>query len=165
MSESRKIREKIREIAGSNGIAHFTAYVTKVSDSDCTIKIGDLEIEHVKLFSIDTKGSLTIKPKVNTVVTVADLSDGQLRDLTLVKVDIPETIKYSENGLEVEIDSVEKKIDIKNSSISLTKLFTELYDIISKLTVSTPNGPSGTPLPPTITSLEKFKTDFQTLLK
>jgi hypothetical protein len=166
MTEAREIREKLRAIAETGKAAPFRiGEVTKVSDTDCSVMIGELEITGVKLFSIIDQGGLLVKPKKGSMVTMVDLSNGLLRDLVVVKTDHAGKILYEENGLTVEIDSVSKKVDISNSSISLTKLMTSVYDIISKLTVSTPNGPSGTPLPPTITALEKFKTDFQQLLK
>jgi hypothetical protein len=167
MSELRTIREHIRDISGLKdlGAPFFTATVTKVSDTDCSVMYGALELSGVKLFSIGDPGTFLVKPKKGSLVTVADLSQGKLRDLVIIKADKVELIKYAENGLTVEIDSVSKKVDISNNTTSLTKLMTAVYDIISKLTVSTPNGPSGTPLPPTVMALEKFKTDFQTLLK
>jgi hypothetical protein len=166
MTEFREIREKLRSIAETGQSAPFRiAEVTKVTDSDCSIMIGELEITGVKLFSIIAPGGLLIKPKVGSMVTVIDLSNGLLRDLLLVKVDHAELISYDQDGLTVEIDSVSKKVDISNKTTSISKLMGQVADIISKLTVSTPNGPSGTPLPPTITALEKFKTDYQQLLK
>ena len=167
MSDLRTIRQHIRDIAGVNdlGSPFLTGMVSKVSETDCSVMIGALELTGVRLFSIGNPGAMLIKPKKGSMVTVADLSQGKLRDLMIIKADQVELIKYNENGLVVEIDSVTKKIDIKNDSISLNQLMTSVYDIISKLTVSTPNGPSGTPLPPTVTALEKFKTDFQNLLK
>ncbi|MCX6266856.1 MAG: hypothetical protein NTW16_05790 [Bacteroidetes bacterium] len=167
MSELHEIRDRIRNISGIKelGAPFFTAEVTEVSDNDCSVIYGTTTLTKVKLFSIGEAGKLLIKPKVGSKVTVADLSQGKLRDLIIIKADEVELIKYDQDGLVVEIDSVAKKINIKNDSTSLTKLMTSVYDIISKLTVSTPNGPSGTPLPPTVTALEKFKTDFQNLLK
>lgn len=166
MSDARRIREHIRQISeAGQHVAHFVAEVTKVSNTDCTVKLGELELEGVRLFSVDAAGTLLVKPKKGTKVTVADLSGGRLRDMELVKVDSPELIKYESNGLVVAIDSTSKKVDIHNNTTGMKALMTAVYDIISKLTVSTPNGPSGTPLPPTITALEKFKKDFETLLK
>lgn len=166
MTEYRDIREKLRSIAETGKAVPFrVGEVTKVSDKECSVMIGTLEITGVKLFSVIDQGGLLIKPKKGTMVTMVDLSNGLLRDLVVIKTDHAEKVLYDQDGLIVEIDSTSGKIDISNRSTSLTKLLTSLYDIISKLTVSTPNGPSGTPLPPTITALEKFKTDFQQLLK
>lgn len=166
MSDVRKIREYVRRISEAGRyVAHFVAEVKSVSGPSCTVLLGDLELEGVRLFSVDNAGTLLIKPKAGSKVTVADLSGGQLRDMELVKVDSPELIAYAMNGLVVEIDSTTKKVDIHNSSVSLSGLMTSVYEIISKLTVSTPNGASGTPLPPTVQALEKFKQDFGTLLK
>ena len=167
MSDLREIRQRIRDISGLNdlGAPFLTATVTKVTNKDCSVMYGALELTEVKLFSTGEAGKLLIKPKVGSNVTVADLSQGKLRDLVIIKADQVELIKYTQDGLVVEIDSVAGKVDIKNDKTSMTKLFASLCDIISKITVSTPNGPSGTPLPPTITSIEKFKTDYKTLLK
>jgi hypothetical protein len=167
MSELREIRQRIRDISGLNdlGAPFFTATVTSVTDKDCSVMFGTLELTGVKLFSIGAPGTMLIKPKKDSTVTVADLSQGKLRDLVIIKADEVELIKYDQDGLVVEIDSVSGKVDVKNDKTSLTKLMTSIHDIISKLQVSTPNGPSGTPLPPTVTALEKFKTDFQNLLK
>jgi hypothetical protein len=167
MSDLREIRQRIRDISGLNDLGQpfFIATVTKVSDKDCSVMYGTLELSEVKLFSIIDPGKLLIKPKVGSMVIVADLSQGKLRDLAIIKADEVELIKYDQDGLVVEIDSVAKKVNIKNNTTSLTKLFASVSDIISKLTVSTPNGPSGTPLPPTIAAIEKFKMDYQSLLK
>ena len=167
MSDIRNIREHIQNISGLKdlGKPFFTAEVSSVTDTDCSIMYGTLELTGVKLFSIGSAGKLLVKPKKGSKVTVADLSQGKLRDLVIIKADEVELIRYDQDGLTFEIDSLSKKIDIKNDTVSLTKIFGSLADIISKLTVSTPNGPSGTPLPPTLAAIEKFKTDFQTLLK
>lgn len=167
MNEAREIRESIRKISGFGDIGNslFTAEVIDTSETSCTIELGEMKLKDVRLFSVEAAGKLLLKPKIGSKVTVADLSMGALRDLQVIKADEVELIRFSQDNLVIEIDSVSKKVDVSNPTTSLTKLFTALYDIISKLTVSTPNGPSGTPLPPTITSLEKFKTDFQKLLK
>lgn len=179
-----KIREAIQRIAGTYqpGSVLFTAEVTAVTETDCTIKIGEMEVTGVKLFSIEEAGNLLVKPVVNTMVTVADLSGGQLRDLVVIKVDKVELVKYEQDGLIVLIDSVNKivkvengltmlidggdsKASVSNDNASLKDLFASIADILQTLTVSTPAGPSGTPLPPTIQKITQLNTDLNNLLK
>ena len=147
------------------GPPFFTAQVTAVGEADCSVLHGAMTLSGVKLFSSGQPGKLLIKPKVGSMVTVADFSQGKLRDLTVIKADEVELIKYDQDGLTVEIDSVSKMVDIKNNTTSLSKLFASVADIISGITVSTPMGNSGTPLLPTTLLIEKFKMDFQSLLK
>lgn len=162
-----EIREYIRQIAGAGkatGAVVFSAEVTAVTDQDCTVKLGDLELTKVRLFSQATEtGNILLKPKVGTMATV--LSDPELRDLHLIQADKITSVKFEENGLVIEYDSETKKVDIKNDQVGLKDLFQAVADIIKQLTVSTPAGPSGPPLPPTISQITQFETDFKLLLK
>lgn len=162
-----KIREAIQRIAGTYqpGAVLFTAEVISVAETECTIMIGETKVSGVKLFSVEEAGNLLIKPVINTMVTVADLSAGQLRDLVIVKVDKVELIHFVQDGLTIEIDSTTGKVDIRNKEISFNELMQTMADIIKGLTVSTPAGPSGTPLPPTLQAVTKFETNFKKLLK
>ncbi|KAF0203156.1 MAG: hypothetical protein FD170_1428, partial [Bacteroidetes bacterium] len=145
----------------------FTAEVVSVTDVDCTVKLADLEITGVKLFSIGAEGKNTIKPAKGSMVTVLDLSNGKLRDLCLVKVDEPEFIKFDLDGLVLELDAMTGKADISSGRVSLKSLFESLATILTSLKVAVlaPNAPSGTITPDTLTLVNKFKTDFKALLK
>lgn len=167
MNEARTIRESIRKIAGLSdlGSSVFTAEVKSVTDTECTVLYGSLEITGVKLFSISSAGKLLIKPKKGCMVTIADLSGGELRDLVMIKADEVELIRYNQDNLVVEIDSVSKKVDISNASTSLTKIMDALYDLLQSFKVLTPQGPSEGLQVDTMTGLEQFKTTYQQLLK
>ena len=168
MNEIKQLREDIKRIAGTYkpGDVVFVAEVIEVSQSSCNIKIGELTLTNVKFFSqSSSSGNIIFLPKVGSKVTVVDYSSGNLRDLQVISSDQITSIKFIENGLTIEFDSNTKKIDIKNETISLKDLFQSLTDIIKQLTVATPAGPSGTPLPPTISSLTQFETSFKNLLK
>lgn len=166
MSEHQKIREMIRRIASAGeSVWHFTAEVKSSDDALCTVMLGDLELTGVRLFSIDDAGTLMIKPGVKSTVTVADLSGGQLRDLVLVKVDDPERILYSRQGLVVDIDSKAGKVNVANSSTSLTKILDDLYDLLKTFKVLTPQGPSEGLQVDTTVKLEQLKTTYKKLLK
>lgn len=160
-------REFIKRIAGtfSSGGSLFIAQVTKVDGITCTIMLGELEISDVRIFSVEQQGNLTVKPLEGSMALVADLSSGKLRDLVILQADKVELIKYEENSLVIEIDSESKKLDIKNDQVGLKDLFQAVADIIKQLTVSTPAGPSGTPLPPTVQAVTQYETNFKKLLK
>ncbi len=162
-----QIREALQHITGTYkpGRLLFVAEITEVADADCSIKLGDTTLTKVKFFSIAEAGNLLYKPIVGSMALVADLSSGQLRDLIIVSVDKVELIRYEENGVVIEIDSQSKKLDIKNDQIGLKDLFQAVADIVKQLTVSTPSGPSGTPLPPTVQAVTQFETNFKKLLK
>lgn len=167
MSSEREIREAIQKIAGAQGASAFTAEVVSVTDTDCTVKLSDLEISGVKLFSIGVEGKNTIKPAKGTMVTVLDLSNGKLRDLVLVKVDEPELIRFDLDGLVMELDATTGKIDVSSGGISLKSLLNSIATIIQglKVGVLAPNSISGPVSPDTIALVNKFKADFNTLLK
>lgn len=168
MNDIREIRENIQRLAGTYrpGDVVFVAEVTEVSDTDCTVKIGDLLLTKVRYYSQGSEaGNMLMRPVVGSKATIADFSSGKMRDLQIITCDKVDLVKFEENGLTIEIDSASKKIDIKNDQVGLKDLLQSVADIIKQLTVSTPAGPSGTPLPPTLQQITTFETDFKKLLK
>lgn len=83
-----QIRRKLEEIAGSTveGTALFTAQVKSVEGETCTVIVGGLEVPDVLLTPADegADGKLVITPRQGSMVTVADLSGGELRRLAVV---------------------------------------------------------------------------------
>lgn len=57
------------------------------------------------------------------------------------------------------------KASLKNSSSDLKTILNDILNAIQNLTVSTPMGPSGTPLPPTVQAIEKCVQDLNNLLQ
>lgn len=57
------------------------------------------------------------------------------------------------------------KASLKNASNDLKTLLNDILNIIQNLTVSTPMGPSGTPLPPTFQAVHQAVQDLNNLLK
>ena len=168
MSGIKEIREQIQRIAGTYkpGDVAFVAEVTAVTNTDCTVKLGEMELTKVRLFAQSSDaGNVLFLPKVGSKVTIADFSRGQLRDLQVISCDKITSFTFVEGGLTIEFDSEAKKVDIKNETVSLKGLFQSLADIIKQITVATPTGPSGTPLPPTIQAVTQFETSFNSLLK
>jgi len=167
MNRLEEIKASIQQIARTNqqlGIV-FTAEVVSANEATADVQFGDFIFTGVKLFSIEAAGGLLVKPKLGSTVTVLDLSEGKYRDMVIIKCDTPELVKMEINGLVVEIDGVSGKIGMKASGISLLDLMNSIASIVKGLTVSTPAGPSGTPLPPTLQAVNRFETDFKQFLK
>lgn len=57
------------------------------------------------------------------------------------------------------------KLLVKNEQVSFFSIMTDLADLLKQLKVSTPNGPSGTPLPASIQAITKFETDLGKILE
>lgn len=166
MNRLNDIKESLTHIAGKAQTSHvFTAEVVSATDTTADVLYNDMKLTGVKLFSILASGGLLVKPAAGSTVTVLDMSRGQLRDLVIVKVDTPELITMNLNSLAIEADAVAGKVAVSASGVSLIDLMASLANIIKQLTVSTPAGPSGTPLPPTLQQVTQFETDFKKLLK
>lgn len=162
-----EIREKIKAIAGSPGVVMFTAEVTAVRDSFCTVEYGGNKYNDVMLFSVGQQGKFLLKPAIGSMVTVADLSGGLKRDLCLLRIDKLERLRIEHNGLIFEIDGQAAKIDMSNKTVSLSSIFEKLAEILKTLKVSvlSPNAPSGTITPDTIALVNSFEMEFKSLLK
>ncbi len=166
MDKLSEIKALIKEIAGTSSNLLFTAKVERVEGDTCTVKLSDsLSIPFVRLKATEgVEQGLLLTPKEGSKVTLLS-SSGKLDDLTVIKVDEVNSIQYKQDGLDVLIDSEDKKVCIKNEQVSLLDLMQSLSDIIKNIKVSTGTGPSGTPLPDTISQLQQFETQFQQLLK
>ncbi len=170
MSGISEIKEALQHIAGGRRMQMFTAEVSASStsstssDAVVSVKYGEMVLTGVKLFSISAAGGLLVQPAVGSKVTVADMSGGEFRDLVIVKVDNPALIRFEHNGMLVEFDG-EDKMTLEANGVSLKSLLDNIAGVIEQLTVATPAGPSGTPLPPTLQALQQFKTDVSKLFK
>lgn len=166
MSGVAEIKKLLREVVGVNPNLPVVGVVKSVGGDSCTVTLASgLDVSDVKLKA--TMGGddyVVLTPKVGSIVTMLSLS-GDVNNMVVVKMDEAEKMEYNQNGLVILADSTDGKVSIKNKSVSLFEILTDLKTLISQLTVSTPNGPSGTPLPPTIAALEQFETKFKQLLK
>lgn len=142
----------------------FTAEVISTSSTTADVQYGEMTFTGVKLFSIAAAGGLLVQPAVGSKVTVVDMSGGEFRDLVIVKVDTAALIRFEHNGMLVEFDG-EDKMTLEANGVNLGALLENIAQIIEQLTVATPAGPSGTPLPPTLQALTMFKNDIKKLFK
>ena len=87
MDRSKEIKEVIKSIAGVPGMMFVMGKVESVGDETCSVKIADrLVINDVRLnASADGNAdNILIKPKVGSMVMMADLSGGELRSLVVI---------------------------------------------------------------------------------
>ncbi|SEG39515.1 hypothetical protein SAMN05421847_2191 [Halpernia humi] len=161
-----QLKENIRGIVAANPNLPIDGIVTKIEGDTCSVKLADgFEISDIRLkATADGENNFLIIPKINSRVLMLS-ADGTIGNLTMIKCDVAEKIIFNENGLNVEIDSTEGKIKVENDETSFTDLFQQLVDLLKTLKVFTPVGPSGIPLPDSILKIEKFETDFKTILK
>lgn len=150
----------------TNTLPLINAEVVSIEGESCTVKIDELIIDEVRLKATinGSNNKVIVQPKIGTMVLIGSLT-GDLKDLAVLSVDEIEKLLYEQDDLKIEIDSTDKKIKIENDQVGLKSLFQSLTDLLKQFKVFTSTGPSGTPLPTTITSLTQFENDFKKLLK
>lgn len=161
-----EVKRLIREIVGAVPNLPIQAVVTKVKGFTISAKIGELEIDNILLKTqIENNDNFMVqRPKVGSPVTLLSV-DGTLNSLQVVKINEVEEFEYHHNGLTVKLDGKDGKLIVKNETVDLYQLMSDLAAIVKELKVYTAVGPSGTPLPDTIARVTKFEQDFKQLLK
>lgn len=166
MAELSEIKKLLREVVGANPNLPITGTVKSVENDTCTVElINGFTISDVKLkATVGGNNHIITTPKVGSSVKMLSLSEAG-DNFTVIKIDELEKLEYKQDGLELVVDSTDGKVSVKNGEASLFGVFKDLSALLKQLKVSTPNGPSGTPLPPTIQAISKFETDLGKLLK
>ncbi len=161
-----EVKRMIREIVGAVPNLPIQAVVTKVENFTISAKIGELEIDNILLKTqVENNDNFMVqRPKVGSPVTLLSV-DGTLNSLQVVKINEVEEFEYHHNGLTVKLDGKDGKLIVKNETVDLYQLMSDLAAIVKELKVYTAVGPSGTPLPDTIARVTKFEQDFKQLLK
>lgn len=100
-----EIAKALRQIVGRDGNSApiFTGEVKSVEGETCTVLIGELEVPDVLLTPADDgkDGKLIITPKTGSMVTVADLSGGELRHLSVVQWGEVEKMSLTADSIEL----------------------------------------------------------------
>lgn len=149
-----EIARQLRAIVGAEGAAPiFTGEVKSVDGETCTVLVGELEVPDVLLTPADdgNGGKLTITPKTGSMVTVADLSGGDLRHMTVIQWGEVEKITGKFDSIELNggdnggLVNVEK---LKNNLNSLKRYVEAMKSAIgtgftSVGAGSAANGPAG----------------------
>lgn len=118
MDKSSKIRELLRKVSGTDKpLFNFRLMeVVSVNGDLCTAKIDEFEIPDIRLASIEggSENGILITPSVGSIVTVADLSCGELRELAVVGYSEIDSIRMHKEDTTVTLDG--KVVDIKVGS-------------------------------------------------
>ena len=138
MAKGSEVRDVIRKICGvdNQGLIFFNAEVVTVDDETCTVKRNGIEHTDVRLAAVvdgNTK-NLLIKPKVGSMVLIADLSEGLMRDLAIIGWSEVETITI--NG--GDLGGLTKTKVLKTQLDKLTKRVDALISAINGAPVATP---------------------------
>lgn len=168
MDKYKKLSELLTRHNSSNWKAMpiFNAVVKSIQGESCTVEVDGLEIDEVRLKATinGEANKIIIEPKVGSMVLIGSLT-GDLKDLAVLRGDQVSKIIYQQDGLDILIDSTDKKIQVQNGSTSLYEIFQALVDLLKEFKVYTPAGPSGTPLPDTVAAITAFETNFKMILK
>lgn len=151
-----QIAQKVKQIVGGSEAIIFPAEVKSVDDTTCTILIGDLQLSDVRLRAVinDEEDKLLITPAVGSQVLVADLSNGQFRDLAVLTYSEPEKIdvKIGETAISVKDGLVEFNGGGNNGLVNISDLTQKLNNFENKVNelitvlsgISVTLAPSGT---------------------
>jgi hypothetical protein len=167
MDNIQKIASFLKEISANQPMSVIIADVVSIEKDTCTVKLSTgLELPDIRLKSIidDSGDYFVLTPMEKSKVWLLSISGG-LDDLMVIKIDKLKSFEIKQKGMHFLIDTTDGKFIIKNDKADLLTIFSDLSSLIKKLQVSTGTGPSGTPLPPTISALDKLETDFKKLLK
>lgn len=143
-----------------------------VKENSCDVKLtaNDLVLPDV-LFSATDKeeGGFILVPKEKTSVLVGTIG-GDENSLYLVSMDEVSKVKIviEDETFEMDKDGFRTvlktgKMTFKNDTADLKAILKDILSAIENLTVSTSQGPSGTPLPPTILALGNIDTTITNL--
>ena len=115
MDKSSTIRELVRRISGTDKpLFNFRLMEVVSVDGDlCTAKIDEFEIPDIRLASIEggSENGILITPTEGSIVVVADLSCGELRELVVVGYSEIASLRIRKEDTTVTLDG--KAVDIK----------------------------------------------------
>lgn len=108
MEKSSQIASLLRSIAGTDRLrpAFLTMEVVSVDGEMCSAKLGDFEVPDIRLSVIKdgaAKG-LLITPAVGSIVLVADLSGGEMRELAVIGFTDIDRVDLKIAGADVHIE-------------------------------------------------------------
>ncbi|MWB92992.1 hypothetical protein GON26_01335 [Flavobacterium sp. GA093] len=162
-----KIKALLQQIVGANSNLPITGKVISIEGESCTVQlISGLKVSDVKLKATinEQDNFILVTPKEGSSVIMLS-STGDLENLTVIKADQFEKMEINQGGLNILIDSNDGKVSIKNDSVSLKEILSDLSELLKNIKVFTPMGPSGNPLPDSIQAIVNFETKVNQLLK
>lgn len=162
----KQLKENIRKLVNANPNYPIDGIIKSVENDTCSVEVASgFEISDVRLKATsDGTDSLLVVPAIGSYVLMISM-DGTVDNMTVIKCDKADKLIYNNGGLHIEIEKESKKILVKNGQANLYNILSDLAALLKQLKVSTPMGPSGTPLPDSILAIEKFENDFKQILK
>ena len=131
MDKSGRIRELLRQITGTDRLTFdfMPMEVKSVNGDLCVCLLDELEIPDVRLAAIPdgSADGLLITPKKGSIVMVADLSAGNLRDLMVVGYTAIESVCFmggKNGGLVISGNTADKLNVLENDINELKTIFT-----------------------------------------
>lgn len=159
-----EIRQYIQAIVGDMSNLPVSGVVQSVERETCSVElVGGLVVSDVRL-KATVSGSdkkLLLTPKIGSTVLMLS-SDLTVSNLTVIAVDEVEKIEILTDSLSIVVDD---KVSIKNDSTNLLDVFSDLFALLRTFQVTTPSGPSGAVLTPTVKKINAVEKSIKTLLK
>lgn len=151
MDRSREIRELLKDISGGSGLPFVTGEVVSVESETCTVRVaGRVTVGDVRLnASADGNGgNILVKPAVGSMVLMADLSGGDLRELVVTAWSEIDTVTARFKGDVSFKSNDELELAMKGDKFSVAKkgtaLKAELDNLLNALATAVIATPAGT---------------------
>lgn len=123
MDKSTQIRSLLRSIAGTDKpLFNFRLMEVVGVDGDlCRAKIDDFEIPDIRLSSIDggSKNGLLVVPAKGSIILVADISCGNLRELYTIGYSEVESIRFHQGKTTVTADAEGATVEVGGSKLRI----------------------------------------------
>lgn len=120
MDKSSKIKGLIRSITGTDrpSFGFRLMEVVSVEGDLCRAKIDDLEIPDIRLSSINggSRNGLLVTPATGSIILVADLSCGNLRELCAVAYSEIESVRFHQGDTTITADGEKTEVVVGESS-------------------------------------------------
>lgn len=120
MDKSSKIKGLIRSITGTDrpSFGFRLMEVVSVEGDLCRAKIDDFEIPDIRLSSINggSRNGLLVKPAAGSIILVADLSCGNLRELCAVAYSEIESVRFHQGDTTITADGEKAEVVVGESS-------------------------------------------------
>lgn len=136
MDRSREIRELLKDISGGSGLPFVIGEVVSVESETCTVRVaGRVTVGDVRLnASADGNGgNILVKPAVGSMVLMADLSGGDLRELVVTAWSEIDTVTVKFKGDVVlnggENEGIVKVIELTKKLNAIEKDINSLKDV------------------------------------
>ncbi len=121
MDKSSKIKGLIRSITGTDrpSFGFRLMEVVSVEGDLCRAKIDNLEIPDIRLSSINggSRNGLLVTPATGSIILVADLSCGNLRELCAVAYSEIESVRFHQGDTTITADGEKTEVVVGGSYI------------------------------------------------